>query len=268
MSILPTGIKRPKRTTDGASMVIFGPPGIGKTTFAAAADRPLFLETEPGTAFLDAEIAPPVPIGSWQDFKLVLGALEGGEPHEFRTIVVDTIDRLYKLCFAHICAARGVEHPSDRKDFGAGWTAINVEWTSAIGRLRNLKDKTGRPVLAVFISHERRSEITEKRGSGVHNTGRFLVTSDLSGTARDTLHGACDFIFHAYLDGDVRMIRTQPIDSGAEKVEAKCRVKRLPDTLPLDWTTMIEAFNAAWAVKPPPTPKKKSTPPPTPGAKA
>lgn len=262
MGILPTGRRRPKQTLDGASIVVFGPPGIGKTTFAHDAEGYLFLETEPGTAYMGG--TPPVPIGSWQDFKLVLDALEGGEEHSFRTVVVDTIDRLYKLCFGAICAARNVEHPSDKQDYGAGWTAINVEWTRAISRLRSLRDKDGRPMTAVFISHEKRTPIVEKRGSRTVDTGRVFVSSDLSSTARDTLHGACDFIFHAHMgeDGE-RYLRTQPIDEGEARVEAKSRVGKLPEILPLSWSAMMDAFNSIWSGKAP-APKTNAAQPPPP----
>lgn len=246
MSILPTGTHRPKRTLDGVSIVVFGDPGIGKTTFAHDAEGYLFLETEPGTAFMEG--TPPVPIGSWQDFKLTLDALEGGESHSFRTLVIDTIDRLYKLCFHHVCSARNVEHPSDKQDYGAGWTAISVEWTSAIGRLRGLRDSAGRPMTVVFVSHTKRTPIIIKKGNRMTDTGRHFVTSDLSSTARDTLHGACDFIFYAHLGADGgRLLRTQPYDDEAEKIEAKSRVPGIPEILPLNWSAMLEAFASAWS---------------------
>ena len=45
-------------------IVLYGPEGIGKTTFAANAPDPLFIDTEKGTAHLDVKRIDPAP-DSW-----------------------------------------------------------------------------------------------------------------------------------------------------------------------------------------------------------
>ena len=50
------------------SILIYGSPKVGKSTFAAGADKVLFFNFENGTEFLPLE-TDPVPIQKWTEFK-------------------------------------------------------------------------------------------------------------------------------------------------------------------------------------------------------
>ena len=83
-------------------ILVYGPPGIGKTTLAAEFPSPVFLQVEDGTPG-DLEL---VSFGKLDSFGAVMAALEAlyVEDHDFQTIVVDSVTELQKLVFAETCA--------------------------------------------------------------------------------------------------------------------------------------------------------------------
>lgn len=86
-------IKRGKQQR-AQRIVIYGPEGIGKTTLAAAAPAPLFLDTEQGTGQLDVDR---VEAYEFAHVTATINALLT-EAHEYKTLVLDTTDNLKRYC--------------------------------------------------------------------------------------------------------------------------------------------------------------------------
>mgnify|MGYP000417662755 FL=1 len=95
-------------------VVVYGPEGIGKSTFASQFPDPVFIDTEGSTAAMDvARLPRPT---SWN---MLLKEVEyiKSHPETCRTLVIDTIDWAEQLCVDHICSIynkKGIE------DFGYG----------------------------------------------------------------------------------------------------------------------------------------------------
>lgn len=106
----------------GAKKVaVYGPEGIGKSTFASRFPDPVFIDTEGSTK--DMDVARTEAPSSWamlmQQVKYVKE-----HPEVCRTLAVDTIDWAERMCVDHICAAhqkKGVE------DFGYGKGYVYVK---------------------------------------------------------------------------------------------------------------------------------------------
>lgn len=108
MEIIKGKIKKAKK------VVIYGPEGIGKSTFASKFPDPVFIDTEGSTNDMDvARLPRPT---SWIMLLEELQYVEKN-PGVCKTLVIDTIDWAEQLCVEHICAKH---NKSGIEDFGYG----------------------------------------------------------------------------------------------------------------------------------------------------
>jgi len=107
---LPT--ERTKVSTNAADckILLYGPPKIGKSTAAARIPGALFIPTEAGLNFLSVAAMPVVE--TWEGF-LETCRVVMNERHDYTTLVIDVVDRLYELYAKHIAKEKGKEDISD-----------------------------------------------------------------------------------------------------------------------------------------------------------
>ena len=118
---------------------LYGVGGVGKSTFGAAAPKPVFLGTDDGIATLNVASFP-VP-KTWQEVKAAIQDLLM-ESHEFETLVIDTINGLEPLLSAHICKEAKVSSIEDVDGgFGKGYVRMEEEWVEFFKTLKRLRMK-------------------------------------------------------------------------------------------------------------------------------
>ena len=140
--------------------VIYGPEGIGKSTFAAQFPEPLFIDTEGSTNHMDVMRLPKP--SSWT---MLLASVTDvkNSPGCCKTLVIDTMDWAEQLCVAHVCATyqkKGIE------DFGwgKGYAFVKEE----TGRFLNLlSDVIELGINVVITAHAqvRKFELPDECGS-------------------------------------------------------------------------------------------------------
>lgn len=111
-------------------VVIYGPEGIGKSTFAARFPDPIFIDTEGSTKDMDVARTP-APT-SWTMLKEQINYVIS-HPSICRTLIIDTIDWAEQLCVEDICSQY---HKKGIEDFGYGNGYVYVR--EEFGRFLNL----------------------------------------------------------------------------------------------------------------------------------
>ncbi|MEZ0212481.1 MAG: ATP-binding protein [Xanthobacteraceae bacterium] len=120
------------QTSNPPIAIVYGVDGVGKTNLAAEFPAPLYLPTSGERPPSDVDMATPGTIESMDDLYGVFGELMG-EPHEFKTVIIDSLDGLEPLLNAVTCQRIGASS-IDSNDkgspasFGRGHVESEYEW--------------------------------------------------------------------------------------------------------------------------------------------
>jgi hypothetical protein len=132
---------RPRR------VMLYGTHGIGKSTFGAMAKKPIFVPTEDGLADIDCESFPLA--RSLGEVMAALESLYSGD-HDYRTVVIDSLDWLERLIWAEVCADESVEN-IEKIGYAKGFAFAVDKWRAVLGALDALRSDRGMTV--VLIAH-------------------------------------------------------------------------------------------------------------------
>jgi len=234
---LPTTKTGIKRHLYEYSALIYGNPKIGKSTFCSEIDNALFLATEPG---LNAINAFEIEITRWNDMRDAYRLIKQGQ-HQFKAVIIDTIDIAYSLCAEETLEKLGIIHESDAQ-FGKAYKMINKEFEKFLNALGSL------PYGLFLISHSKTKELDRKKGR------HTKIVPTLPESAQKIVDGFVDSIL--YFEG--RMVRSNDpnTDNREERVirtsttrfyDAGSRLHGLPESIPLDYREFEKAFKVAIA---------------------
>lgn len=147
---IPTAIKT----------VIYGPEGIGKSTFASRFPGAVFLDTEGSTVHMDvARLDTP---RGWSDIMTAVNwCIE--HPDQLGTLVIDTMDWAEAFAIRSVCASKKVTGIEDIP-YGKGYVFVKDLVRELLEKLDQLKDKG---VNIVLTAHAivRKFELPDEMGS-------------------------------------------------------------------------------------------------------
>lgn len=196
---LMSGIQR-GRTTKPPRLLVYGTEGIGKSTFASGAAKPIFIQTEDG---LDEIACDKFPLAT--TYGEVLTALTElqTEQHDYETVVIDSLDWLERLIWDQVCQETGAKS-IEKADGGyaRGYTHALLYWREIVDRLNVLRN--GRGMVIVLIAHARVEKFEDPESSPYDR-----YSPRLHKLAAALLSEWCDAVFFA-----TRKIRTQTEETG------------------------------------------------------
>jgi hypothetical protein len=188
------------RTPKPPRLLVYGTEGIGKSTFAASAPRPIYVQTEDG---LDEIACDKLPLATTYD--AVLGALAElrHEQHEYETVVIDSLDWLERLVWDKLCGQYGVSS-IEKVDGGyaRGYMHALTFWREIIDHLNVLRGARGMVVLLIAHAKVERFEDPESSPYDRYSPRLHRHAAALVGEW-------CDAVLFA-----TRRIRTQTEDAG------------------------------------------------------
>ena len=226
-------------------ILIHGVAGVGKTTFASEANQPVFVQTEDGLGTLAANHFPLA-----RSFEEVIDALAAlyTEPHDFKTVVIDSVDWLEPQVWGKACRDNGwasIEEPG----YGRGYVAALNLWRQYIDGLNALRDDRGMTVVQIAHTDIKRFDSPE------HDPyDRYVIK--LHTRAAALLQEHSDVVLFANyristVKADVGFNKkvNRAMGSGERVIHtaerpaflAKNRYG-LPETLSLDWQTFAQAM--------------------------
>ncbi len=141
-------------------VVVYGPEGIGKSTFASQFPDPLFIDTEDGTRHMDVARTPKPT--SWP-YLLSLVKEVQQDPSLCRTLVLDTADWAEQLCAKHICDSHSVKGIEDF-GYGKGYVYVYEEFGKLLNELNLVKER-GIHVVVTAHAKMRKFEQPDEMGA-------------------------------------------------------------------------------------------------------
>ena len=154
LNIIEGKEQRPKK------IVIYGPEGIGKSTFASQFPDPLFIDTEGGTSNLDVRRIKCNK--SWDELISVVKEIHEN-PHICKTVVLDTADWSESLCINAVCDKYRKNNIEDF-GYGKGYTYLVDEYAKLLSLLDQLIE-VGINVVVTAHSKLKKFELPEEQGA-------------------------------------------------------------------------------------------------------
>lgn len=241
-------------------IMLIGVEGVGKSTAGAKMPNPIFICGESGLVGPQfAETANFTP-SSWEDILKFLGELIT-EEHEYKTIVIDTLDWIEPLLYAHVVKKAAKPDIKSIEDFGygKGYEIAAQEFRRLITGLEKANDK-GMSIL--ILSHSQQKTVKNPLGED-YDHFEPKVNKKVAGLTKEF----CDAILFAHFDvytrkegnkvmalgGNERIVET----THSAAWDAKNRYG-LPETMNLDMEEIMAEIKKSMTVANEETKAKKA----------
>lgn len=224
-------IKKPEEMTfdnKKFSMIIYGAPGVGKTTLALSAPNPVIIDFDRGISRVKAQHRKATIVCN--TYEEVLEDLKSPEMAEFETVIIDTGGSF--VTFLQDWAMRVNPAVNCQKN-GAislkGFGAVKSEFSRFTSEVKDIMNKN---IIYVFHSQEQ----TDKDGNAQQ---RLLC----EGAAKNLVWTPCDFGGYVQMIGAKRVICFSPeqefFAKGCHGIVGRFDVPALGTTEPNDFLTRL-----------------------------
>jgi hypothetical protein len=237
-------IRQSSETKLPPRIVIHGPQGVGKTTFAAGAELPIFIPTEDGLAGVDV---PAFPLAT--KFVHVKEALAALAKAEFKTLVIDSADWLEALIHKQTCQ----EHSMDSLEsfgYGKGYMLALDHWRELLRWLDWFRVEKGITVILIAHSEVRRFDSPETDSFDRYQIKLHKLAAAILTEWADIVGFANWMIVTSTTDIGFGNTRTRGHSNGQRVLHLEERPSHtaksrfpIPAQIELDWTELTRNLN-------------------------
>lgn len=224
-------------TPSPPKMIVYGQPGVGKTTFAASAGA-ILLDCENGAGAVSGLKRTPY-LQTWPQMRQWLIELtDMPTGYHVNAVAIDTIDWMVQRIIEHVTIdldpkAKGEITNSLGGSHGGFFKARdivrNIIYRDLVPMLNAIAD---RGVAIILLAHAVNAKITTPEGFD-----QRMAAPDLPDWVAPTFIEWADAVLYAHRDGDSRTMLTE----GTNVILAKNRYG-LPSQLPLSWPALMQAL--------------------------
>ena len=233
-------------------LILYGPDGVGKSTFAASMPNPIFLGSEKGTSNLDVSRLPTPK--DFEQCQLAVHELTK-EQHDYKTLAIDSLDWMEPLVWDKVC--RDNASPSIEKvdgGFGKGYVAALKMWQNYVAMLSELREK--RKMNIILLAHSQVKAFQDPQQNAAYDRYQLKLNDKASALFREF----ADCVLFANYDVATKTDhnkKTLAFGEGARKMyterrpafDAKNRFN-LPFEMALSWEDYLSAKSGSETVKP------------------
>lgn len=151
-------------------LLIYAPEGMGKSTFASRAPKPIWLGADNGTQHLDIKRYPAP--STWAELRDAIADLTEN-PHDYVTLVIDPLGWFEPIVWAEVCRRTNTASGSIEDvggGFQKGYEAALIEWRQLLADIERLSEKRGMNV--IFIAH---SQTKKQKSPDAEDFDRYVL---------------------------------------------------------------------------------------------
>lgn len=214
-------LKKPSEISESVCLsgLIYGQPGVGKSTLALSAPNPVLIDADNGIHRVEKRFqVPSLPLRSYKE---LLALIESDELKGFDTVVFDTVGKLVDRIGDYLMETNPKNRQADGSLTLKAYGALKVEFQRLI---RNFQSKNKN---LIFVAHEREEKDDDSK----------VVRPDISGSSGKDLVKDLDFMGYMEMRGNKRTISFTPCG----KFYAKNSM-RLPDVIEIPDTAKGNNF--------------------------
>lgn len=239
---------------------VYGPEGIGKSTFASRFPDPVFIDTEGSTKDMDVARTPAP--SSWE---MLLDQVRYfiNHPEMLKTLVIDTADWAEQMCSAMVCAKY---HKAGIEEFGygKGYTYLQEEFGKLLNLLTELVELKG--INVVLNAHAKMRKFEQPDELGAYDRWEMKLTKQVAPMVKEW----ADMVLFANYRTMVINVDGQGAQKGKNKAQGGKRVMYathhpcwdaknrygLPDEMDFDFSAIGHVFTAASPAGDAPAPRQ------------
>lgn len=194
--------------------ILYGPEGIGKSTFASKFPDPVFIDTEGSTKDMDVARTPAP--SSWQ---MLMDQVRYfiGHPQELKTLIIDTADWAEQLCVADVCS-RFQKAGIEDFGYGKGYTYLQEEFGRLLNLLTELVEQ--KEVNVVLTAHAKMRKFEQPDELGAYDRWEMKLTKQVAPMVKEW----ADMVLFANYKTIVINVDGQGAQKGKNKAQGGKRV--------------------------------------------